>query len=241
MSENGGNTVVDYAIDALRDAIREGRLVPGQRLVVSDVSQMLAVSAGPIREAIRRLTGEGLVEIVPHRGALVRKLSAKDLAEIFDLRQVVEGLLARSATEHFGDDPHWAVELDAIMAAMDKFAAAGDLSAFLENNQSFHDLIGRMAANERAHALAAQLVLPIYQFRLPHRMSSYDVQRAHEEHREIAAAIRSGDAERAERTMQAHIKGSGSGLIQAQQDLGAKTPPPADRRARGSNRSKAGS
>src|ERR1700716_1155716 len=88
-------TVVEHTISALRDAIRDGRVAPGQRLVVADITKMLGVSNGPVREAIRRLTGEGLVEITPHRGASVRKFTPDDVREIFQLREVIEGLAAR--------------------------------------------------------------------------------------------------------------------------------------------------
>lgn len=103
MGEVEHSTVVDCAIHALREAIRTGKLEPGQRLIVADISRMLNVSGGPVREAIRRLTGEGLVQIVPHRGASVRKVSSSEIKELFELREAVEGLAARLAC---GYAPH---------------------------------------------------------------------------------------------------------------------------------------
>src|ERR1700716_154277 len=90
-------TVVEYTIGSLRNAIGEGRLAPGQRLVVADVTKMFGVSAGPVREAIRRLTGEGLVDITPHRGATVRQFSTGEVREIFEVREMIEGLAAKLA------------------------------------------------------------------------------------------------------------------------------------------------
>src|SRR3982074_2617130 len=92
-------TVVEHTISALRDAIRDGRVAPGQRLVVADITKMLGVTNGPAREAIRRLTGEGLVEIIPHRGASVREFTSGGVYDISQFREVIEGLAARLAAE----------------------------------------------------------------------------------------------------------------------------------------------
>lgn len=203
------STVVDYTIDALRDAIRSGRLVPGQRLVVADITAMFSVSAGPVREAIRRLTGEGLIEIIPHRGASVRQITLSDLQEIFELRGAVEGLAARLAAER---GAAFRSELEAIMAEMDRLAEAEDSEGYVANNTAFHDLIYRMADNERVRALAAQLILPIYQLRLPHRMGTPALHLSHEDHKAIAAALLASDGAAAETAMRRHIAHAGEGL-----------------------------
>ncbi len=213
------STVVDYAIDALREAIRSGRLVPGQRLVVADITAMLSVSAGPVREAIRRLTGEGLIEIVPHRGASVRRITSHDLKEIFELREAVEGLAARLAAERsapFRD------QLKALMQEMAQLASAEDIERYVVNNTAFHDLVYRMSGNERVRTLAAQLVLPIYQVRLPQRMPLSELHISHNDHKEIAAALLAGDGEAAEAAMRRHIGHARHGL---EETLAAIEPP----------------
>uniref|UniRef100_B0T6L5 Transcriptional regulator, GntR family n=1 Tax=Caulobacter sp. (strain K31) TaxID=366602 RepID=B0T6L5_CAUSK len=224
MSDTAGNTVVDYTIDALREAIRGGRLVPGQRLVVADITRMLGVSPGPIREAIRRLTGEGLVEITPHRGASVRSISVDDVREIFELRQAVEGLAARLAAERI-DQGDWRARLTSLMAEMKILAKTENVPAFLENNQAYHDLISRTAGNERVSALAAQLILPLYQLRLPHRMDIRDLHQSYADHRTISAAILGGDPDGAEKAMREHIGRSGAALMTAMRAVAAPTPP----------------
>lgn len=225
METKDTDTVVDFTIEALRDAIRAGRLVPGQRLIVADITRMLAVSAGPVREAIRRLTGEGLVEIVPHRGASVREITRDDVREIFQLREAVEGLAARLAAEHVGTSGH-AADLDAIMGEMDAIYVREDVQGFLDSNRRFHDLIYRMAGNDRVQSLAAQLILPLYQLRLPHRMHRNDMETSHSDHHKIAAAIRAGDGDGAETAMRAHIAGSRDGLLEV---VANATPPRASR------------
>jgi DNA-binding GntR family transcriptional regulator len=215
------STVVDYAIDALREAIRSGRLAPGQRLIVADITAMLEVSAGPVREAIRRLTGEGLIEIVPHRGASVRQITLRDLGEIYQLRGAIEGLAARLAAER-SSEGDFLGELDALMDEMAVFAAEQDVSGYLGTNTAFHDLIYRMSGNDRLRILAAQLVMPIYQVRLPERMNREAIDISHRDHKAIAAALRIGDGDAAEAAMRFHVAQAGEGL---KETLAALSPP----------------
>lgn len=215
------STVVDYTIDALRDAIRSGRLAPGQRLVVADITSMLSVSAGPVREAIRRLTGEGLIEIVPHRGASVRQITLRDLEEIFELRGAVEGLAARLAAQHASEDG-FLDELHTLMEEMTVHATSEDVTGYLRTNTAFHDLIYRMSGNDRLRTLAAQLVMPVYQVRLPQRMDRAAMQISFRDHKIIAAALTKGDGDAAEAAMRVHVAQAGEGL---KETLAAFEPP----------------
>lgn len=215
------STVVDYTIDALRDAIRSGRLAPGQRLVVADITSMLSVSAGPVREAIRRLTGEGLIEIVPHRGASVRQITLRDLEEIFELRGAVEGLAARLAAQH-ASEGDFLDELHTLMEEMTVHATSEDVTGYLRTNTAFHDLIYRMSGNDRLRTLAAQLVMPVYQVRLPQRMDRAAMQISFRDHKIIAAALTKGDGDAAEAAMRVHVAQAGEGL---KETLAAFEPP----------------
>ncbi len=212
-------TVVGYTIDALRDAIREGRLAPGQRLVVADLTSMLGVSNGPVREAIRRLTGEGLVEIVPHRGAAVRVFDSADLREIFDIREVLEGLAARLAAERTGAagrDP----ELAAMVVGMR--AILEDGPAYIAHNRAFHKLIYALAGNARLSEQAGQLTLPLYRWQFHTLMDPAYARVSASEHEEIAAAILAGDGARAERAMRNHVDSSGRAMIDAAREAEAR-------------------
>lgn len=220
MADFSGNTVVDYTIEVLRDAISNGRFVPGQRLIVADITQEFEVSAGPVREAIRRLTGEGLVEIVPHRGASVRQIGIKDLEEIYQLREAIEGVAARCATENLKDLRHKA-ELKDLEREMHEIMSSRDGERFLDNNRRFHDFIYRMADNERMRQLLQQLMMPIYQLRLPHRMPSEDMTASFEGHQRIISAIQAADPAAAEQAMRDHVAQSGRGLISALQSAEA--------------------
>lgn len=214
MTDFSGDTVVDYTIDVLREAIRTGRFVPGQRLVVADITREFAVSAGPVREAIRRLTGEGLVEIFPHRGASVRMITITDLREVYQLREAVEGAAARLAASNV-DEESFRRELLDLQIEMDVIVRDASTDRFIDNNRKLHDLIYRMTRNDRMRQLALQLILPIYQLRLPHRMTTDDMHASYDGHKRIIAAILAGDGISAEQAMRDHVCQSGQGLIAA--------------------------
>jgi DNA-binding GntR family transcriptional regulator len=205
-------TVVEYTISALRDAIRDGRVAPGQRLVVADITKMLGVSNGPVREAIRRLTGEGLVEIIPHRGASVREFTSSDVHEIFQLREVIEGLAARLAAEKMPSKEN-RVRLQSIIDAM--AASVADGAEYINHNQTFHELIYEMASNVRVREQARQLTLPLYRLRYHWRMDPEYARTSAAEHEVIAQAIMDGDGRRAERLMRRHIRNSGAAMLSA--------------------------
>jgi DNA-binding GntR family transcriptional regulator len=98
---------------------------------------------------------------------------------------------------------------------MDRVTAAEDRPAFLDNNQRFHDLILRTADNRMMRELAQQLIMPIYQFRLPHRLTIDDMHASYAAHRRITTAIMTGDGAVAEQEMREHILQSGRKLIAA--------------------------
>src|ERR1700694_4667276 len=90
-------------LDALREATLTGRYAPGTRLVQDDLAAAFGVSRIPLREAPRRLEGEGLVIISPNRGAIVRPLAPKDIVDLYDLRLALESLAVRRAAERYAD------------------------------------------------------------------------------------------------------------------------------------------
>src|SRR4051812_16469171 len=90
---------VDRTAALIRQQIVEGRLVPGQRLIARDLVEQLGISRGPLREAFRRLAADGLVDLIPNRGAMVRRLSNDEIAQVYQIREALEGYAARRAAE----------------------------------------------------------------------------------------------------------------------------------------------
>jgi DNA-binding GntR family transcriptional regulator len=203
-------SVVELTINAIRNGIRDGRFVPGQRLVVADLTSMLGVSAGPVREAIRRLSGENLIDIIPHSGAMVRKLGQRDLAEIYQLREVVEGLAAELAARNIGEGNNRALLEAQFARESDAIEAGGP--AFIKHNQVLHSLIFRIAGNARLMAMGEQLIVPVYRFQQLNAASHVHI--SHAEHAPMIAAILAGDEKRAGDAMRQHIHNS-AGVVLA--------------------------
>lgn len=207
------SSAVEHAIDTIREKIRRGEFVPGQRLIVSDLTRLLDVSSGPVREAIRRLAGEGLVEVQPNRGANVRQLTVREIADVFDLREVIEGLLARQAAERVREADHY-TKLEDIMFRMAATCEEGDVAGYSELNQEFHSAIYRISENQRAAEIAQQLAMPLYQFRFHHFMDVAMMNHSYREHEQICKAILAGDPVNAERFMRMHVRNSGMMILE---------------------------
>ncbi|MGH9064624.1 MAG: GntR family transcriptional regulator [Acidimicrobiales bacterium] len=98
---DGHRTLADRAFSVLHNAIVTGVLEPGERLPIEDLAELLGMSPMPIREALRRLDSEGMVDSVPHRGARVTELSTEDLQEVYEARLALEPIALRRAAERF--------------------------------------------------------------------------------------------------------------------------------------------
>jgi len=111
----------DQVAEALRDGVRTGRYVPGQRLVEADLTSELKLSRGPIREALKLLAAEGVIELHRHRGAYLRQLTRREVNDILTIQESLTGLAARLAAERIGESDHRARFKRAYTALMDAY------------------------------------------------------------------------------------------------------------------------
>jgi len=198
--------LVDDATQALRDAILDGRFTAGARLRQTDLADKLAISRTPVREALGRLKHEGLVELLPGGGVRVAILALEEAAELYDLREVLDGLAARLAAQRAS--PASFARLEKSLERMAQCLARNDANQWFGAHVAFHEEIFRASGNARLIALSAMVRLSIQRFhpmllRTPHRLADAD-----REHRGIHAAIVGGDGERAELLARAHIAGA---------------------------------
>jgi DNA-binding GntR family transcriptional regulator len=180
---------------------------------------MFGVSVGPVREAIRRLTGEGLLEFTPHRGASVRMFNERDVRETFQVREALEGYVARLAAQnvHRGD---YAARLVACQQRLHETAnaAADELS---DVRQTFHDLLYEIAGNAMLQEAALRVTFPVFRLQFNRLTGTARARQSLLEHDEIIAAILSGDGVRAERAMQSHLRNGATAVCEALDDLRA--------------------
>ena len=203
--------MVDQLVEQLRKAILERRYAPGQRLIEADLTHDFGVSRGPLREAFRRLSAEGLLEIVPNRGALVRRLTFKETVELFQIRTALEALAVRLVADNIdeGDNRR---RFEAASAAIWNDAPRPPGPAYHEENRFFHQAILDLCGNVQLAQVSRQMQLPLIMLQLSGHMDPAMYADSVKEHRAIAAAILAGDADAAEKAMRAHL-GRASKLI----------------------------
>jgi DNA-binding GntR family transcriptional regulator len=197
--------------DVLREAILDGVLPPGAALVEKAIADDLDISRAPVREAIRMLSQEGLVDSVPYKGSTVRRLSARDVTEVYSMRGLLERFAARRILEAAGAGP----ELGPLREACDEMqrcAEADDLKGLSGADQRFHAALIDLADHELLRdmwsliALRARHVLGLRnaQLRDPLRVAA--------NHRAIVDALAAGDVDRSLALITAHVE-SGAQLL----------------------------
>jgi DNA-binding GntR family transcriptional regulator len=191
------------AYHALREGVIAGRYAPGSRLRERDLSESLEMSRIPIREALRQLEAEGFVVTYPNRGAVVRQLTLKDVAELFDLRLSLEVLAARQAARSVVEG-HDSDRLRAIMAEALRVTRARDTTAIRQVNTAFHEEVVAMTGNALLEATMTPLLGRIrWLFALT---ADRDPEVEYSEHIALCDAICSGNADLAGALAFAHIE-----------------------------------
>ncbi|SNT51092.1 transcriptional regulator, GntR family [Actinomadura meyerae] len=200
---DAGAALADQAYLRLREAILQRRVPPGTRLSVPAVARRLGVSRSPAREAIARIAGEGLATFVPRKGAVVARITPADLLEIYELREVLEGLAARLAAARIGAAA--LDELDALVAGHRAAIEDGDVDRHMELDQAFHRAVRRAAGNGRLLEPLDRLQAQVRIAMDTTRRSPGGMPQALGEHERILAALRARDTGRAEAEARAHI------------------------------------
>ncbi len=193
----------DTVADWLRARIVSGELAPGTRLREAEIGDALGVSRTPVRDALRILTAQGLVEITSHYGARVSVMTTDDILEIYAMRQALESLVARLCAQHAAHE--CGQQLSALLPQMAAAAEAGDSAGLNQLNFAFHDVLRRSANNRYLTTALTQLEqsgrrIPGAEQRLSRRL-----QESVREHREITAAILAGDVDAAALLARQHV------------------------------------
>jgi DNA-binding GntR family transcriptional regulator len=189
-------------VDALREGILTGRYAPGTRLVQDDLAAAFGVSRIPLREALRRLEGEGLVLISPNRGAVVRPLAPKDIVDLYDLRIALESLALRRAAERFADVRESTRKRRHLARAA---IASRSLPALFRLDRDFHADLA--AASDNPHLVAALGAQWSQIMRVMHayfQAGDYPAD-TWDDHEAIADAVAHGDSDHAVAVLTAHL------------------------------------
>ena len=193
----------DVVFKTLRQGILTGELKPGERLMEIHLANKLGVSRTPIREAIRKLELEGLVTMIPRRGAEVAQITEKSMKDVLEVRKVLDNLSVELACERITEE-----EKEKLQNACVDFEDAvktGDFSMIAKTDVAFHDIIVAATRNIRLSQMVNNLAEQMYRYRFEYIKDSSQHARLVQEHEEICQGIINGDKEKALEAIEAHI------------------------------------
>lgn len=196
-------TLQEAIVDRLREAILSGEQPPGAQLRQEALAAAYGVSRIPLREAFRQLEAEGLIEIAPHRGAVVTALSPEEVRDVFELRRTLEARLLRASVPLLDGDDFRA--LDAIQAAFADAIARGDASQWGSLNARLHIALYARAPLPRTQAIVAGLLQTSERYTRLQLANRDAWRRAEQEHAQLIALARARDVEAAATLLDAHV------------------------------------
>jgi len=194
----------DETVSRLRALITDGALRPGSRIDERELCQRFGISRTPLREALKVLASEGLVELLPHRGSRVTRLSAPELRDAFEIVAALEALAGELACQRITD-----AEIDALAAVhsrMEEHYRRGELAEYFVCNQTIHEAINRAAGNAQLTEMYALISNRVRRARYMANHSPERWANAVREHVEILAALRRRDGVTCGRLLREHLE-----------------------------------
>jgi DNA-binding GntR family transcriptional regulator len=196
--------------DMLRHMIMTGKLVEGDKVNENELCETLGISKTPLREALRVLSGEGLIRLVANRGAFVTKPTFEEIAEMFDVMSLLEGFCARAACERMA--PRDFARLEKLHTKLEENFERHDQEEYIRINNQYHSLVQEIAGNRTLNQIVKSLrkKILLYRFQslnLPARFE-YSIR----EHRDLLEAFRKRDHMRAEALMREHLQNQSKAL-----------------------------
>ncbi len=203
----------DVVFNTLRQAILTGELKPGERLMEIHLADQLGVSRTPIREAIRKLELEGLVTMIPRRGAEVAQITEKSMNDVLEVRRAVDALCVELACERIT-----AQELERLGEACEEFAREAtkkekDVKLLAEKDVALHDIIVQATGNQRLIQLVNNLSEQMYRYRFEYLKDFSQHEKLVEEHQVIYESIVKKDKETACEAAKLHIDNQKKSII----------------------------
>ena len=201
----------DVVFNTLRQAILRGELKPGERLMEIQLANKLGVSRTPIREAIRKLELEGLVLMIPRKGAEVAEITEKSLRDVLEVRRALEELAVELVCEKITDE-----QIQDLKDAAEEFKESlkdGDITRIAEADVKFHDVIYMATDNQKLIQLLNNLREQMYRYRVEYLKRSDFHQQLIDEHEEIIETIESGQKDRAVQVVCQHVDNQGEAVM----------------------------
>jgi DNA-binding GntR family transcriptional regulator len=192
----------------IRDAIVRGDYAPGAALPEIRLADQLGTSRGTVREALRALEDLGLVDIVPHKGSFVSRVTKRRARELYALRTVLEAYAVRLAVERDAFESEGRVALEARLIDLEHAAASGDALPMIEAERALHREIWSRCDNELLLELLSNLQIQTRRLLIYNKIFRADPADEIQMHRDLVAGIVSGDPDQAEAVVRRHIRAS---------------------------------
>lgn len=193
----------DVVFNTLRQAILKGELEPGERLMEIQLADRLGVSRTPIREAIRKLELEGLVLMIPRKGAEVAKISEKSLRDVLEVRRSLDELAIELAIQRMTEED--LQKLEEAQKSFRKAVQSGDAMTIAESDEHYHDIIYNATGNSRLVQILNNLREQMYRYRLEYIKDEDKRQILVVEHEQILKAIQGRRVTEAKIAIREHI------------------------------------
>ncbi len=207
----------EVVYETLREAIRNGALSPGERLMEIQLAEELGVSRTPVREAIRKLELERFVVMLPRRGTYVANLSLKDINEVFEIRAALDGLAAGLAAERITEEE--LEQMERLLVEIADCIEQHNNQKIVEADEAFHDILYRASRNERLVGIICNLREQFTRFRSVSINYPGRLQNTLEEHRQLVEAIAQRNPEAAQQKAREHIENAEQTLLLEMEQL----------------------
>lgn len=203
ITENEYLPLRDVVFNTIKDGILTGRLRPGERLLENQLANELGVSRTPIREALRMLEIENLVDLIPRKGAQVKEMSEKDIKDVLEIRKVLEELAAGLAAANITNQ-----DISELKRLHGEFVEAfdrGDREGVIIADTNFHDVIFSATKNDKLIQIISNISIQIYRYRITYLKLLTDISLPNQQHLELIRAFELRDADKARAIMSEHI------------------------------------
>jgi DNA-binding GntR family transcriptional regulator len=210
-NENNLNSLRGKVFIQLQNEILNGKYQVGDSLIETRLSEELGVSRTPIREALRQLELEGLVQSIPNKGAIVKGISAQDIEDIYTIRMMIEGLAAKWATEKI--TPQELEELKDAIDLEEFYTLKNDTEHLMQFDSKFHDIIFKASKSKPLMHTLSTFHHYVQRARSIAFSSPIRSREVLEEHKAIFRAIAEGDAEKAEKLTTDHVRNASRNLL----------------------------
>lgn len=204
----------DVVFNTLRQAILKGELKPGERLMEIQLANKLGVSRTPVREAIRKLELEGLVLMIPRKGAEVAEITRQDMEDVLEVRTALEELAVKDACDHITD-----AQLSELKKASNEFKKAllegKDLVTCADADMHFHDVILSATNNRRLIQMLNNLSEQMYRYRMEYLKDERTHKTLIDEHDAIRRALKKHDKVKAGAAIRVHIDNQKRSILES--------------------------